>query len=622
MIEIINSEGRTAFLDKDTAIVVERNNPLISSSETFLEDVTYSFDMPDNPPNRIFLKNGHLVEAKNSVYELSVQSFFLGEFLYTGVLRYSYQNKKFKALLMVNFGAVAEKAKTVRITDIYTFDGFYGAVTAAYMKTVCSNPGAYPYSFFPVYNDGWQSDPAPQMNPMINPWDHVAQNFSSDIGSTGRNQVLTCPFWKAKHIIVKVMKYLGFECSGSWMDDPESDHIYIYTRQTLILIYDSVLTLPKDMKIIDFLNILRKRFSISFSFNLFTGTVNIQSAKSILSSTDVVNISNYITSIQEIAPAESKGYTVTLKPDTADDLFLDPVNPSAENHIPTSRLVVGDGSTPIELEASTLKSKTISNYAMPATKQPVGFSFVDEIGEFPIRFIYYAGMKQLPDGKIFPEAKPMELVEDDAIFYQFMNDSKVVKLTALVPLSLLPALDSSKKIVFDSEEYFHSEALNEKLTFTLKNGNTKLVSITMLCRTLLSTIDSQSYIETISTPLDEDRIRPKVTAFFDKDTGLSQIKLQLYYANITDEDTGAPVASRTHDGLIKKSTDAFGVGGTVMSFPSAIITRQSTKELRVLSGKPKYAILGGQTLPVNQRDGYYYFFISTSADARPLWLVF
>lgn len=48
MIEIINSEGQVAFLEKDAAITIERNNPLVSASETFWEDVTYSFEMPAN----------------------------------------------------------------------------------------------------------------------------------------------------------------------------------------------------------------------------------------------------------------------------------------------------------------------------------------------------------------------------------------------------------------------------------------------------------------------------------------------------------------------------------------------------------------------------------------------
>jgi hypothetical protein len=95
---------------------------------------------------------------------------------------------------------------------------------------------------------------------------------------------------------------------------------------------------------------------------VFSGSVTIDQINSLLTSNEVFDLSDYVTSINEISTTETTGYTVTLKPDEKDEMFLDTVNTDEKNYIATSRLVIGSGEKEIEIDATTLKVKTIGDY--------------------------------------------------------------------------------------------------------------------------------------------------------------------------------------------------------------------------------------------------------------------
>ncbi|RZJ88147.1 MAG: hypothetical protein EOO20_14370 [Chryseobacterium sp.] len=597
MLQLINRSGLIADLYPDTSITIERNNPLFTDDDKFFEDITYAFTIPATENNKEFFSSGHLIEAENEVYELEVQTVASGTTLFAGSLAYIFSGGEFNATLKVNFGAVAMKVKSIKMHDIFTGDALPNYYTAAYMKTVCQNPAQYPYSFFPIYNEGWDSTKG-TTHYLVNPWDHASQSFAMIASMQRGDTTAAGPFWKLKHYIEKAMQYLGFACEGPWMNDPESDKIYVYSRFTpyTLSVYDSTVFLPAKTTIADFLKIIKERFNISFSFNLFGGVVRVQSGSSLLSSTKSIDISEFVTDIIEISIPEKNGYTITLEADKQDLLFKDIVNTADNEYVPTQRMIIGDGENEIEMKASTLKSKTIDDYSMPATKQVTYQYLLDGVPEWPFRFLKYSGMKSVSGGKVFPQAEPMELTLADAEWYRFRNDSKYIKVIAMLPLYLLMEIDGSTKINVTSKENAYMQCIIEKITYNLEDKEVEYIEATIDCHTKVANYKTPVLIQPI-TPLLESGI--KVIADF-SNTGLSQIDLEIYYAQ------PASGTARTDRAVILKSTDKYGVGGSGVYFEPVASIRGSLQEFRVKSGTPKYAIISGQKAFFTARDGYWY----------------
>lgn len=628
MFQIINRAGLIADLYPKTSITVERNNPLFNDNDKFFEDITYGFSVPDTEHNREFFGSGHLIEAENMVYEQDIQTVYSGGPFYAGKIAYSYTSGEFSALIKVNFGALASKVN-VKMSEIFTGDSVPGYYNGAYMKTVCQNPLLYPYSFFPVYNEGWDESKG-TTHFLVNPWDHASQSFSV-IGSMERGDTTaSCPYWKLKHYIVKVMQYLGFICAGTWMDDPESEKIYVYGRYApfTLSIYDSTVFLPKKLTISEFFKLIRERFGIAFSFNLLEGVVSVQSGNSILASTEVIDISRYISEINEINVPEEDGFTITLVADDQDELFKDPVNKSEDVYIPTNRMIIGSGETEVEIKSSTLKSKTVDDYSMPATKQIVFRFPEDDIPEYPLRFMRYAGMKNVAGGKVFPQAEPMELNASDAKWYRFKNDTKPLKITASIPAHELLKIDGSKKIGITSKENAYKEAIVEKITFNIENNDDEYIETTFDCHTVVTNLKTPVTIEPVTTVLADGYRLPRFKAYYDlNETGLDHIDIDIYYEKETSDTGTDPGHVRIDSGTVLKSTDKWGVGGTTVNFPKVFAIRGSVVEVRVKTGTPKYAITAGTKVYFTHRDDYWHAALvgtngAGTSDGRPIWIVF
>ncbi|MCX2473580.1 hypothetical protein OQZ33_04465 [Pedobacter sp. MC2016-05] len=601
MIQILNLSGLVADLYPETSITIERNNPLFNDDDKFFEDITYEFALPATENNKEFFSSGHLIEAENSVYELEVQTIANGTPFFAGNIAYTFNGGDFTATLKVNFGAVATKVKSARMHDIFTGDALPDYYTAAYMKTVCQNPAQYPFSFFPVYNESWDVSKG-TTHFLVNPWDHASQSFSLIASMRRGDTTASGPFWKLKHYIEKAMQYLGFVCEGSWMNDPESDKIYVYSRYTpfTLSIYDSTVFLPAKTTIADFMKIIKERFNISFSFNLFGGVVRVQSGSSLLASTKSIDISDFITDINEISIPEKNGYTITLEADKQDLLFKDTVNTSDDEYVPTQRMVIGGGEINIEMKASTLKNKVIADYSMPATKQVTYTYLSDGVPEWPWRFIKYGGMKSVAGGKVFPQAEPMELTLADAEWYRFRNDSKYLKIVAMLPLYLLMEIDGSTKINVTSRENAYVQCIIEKITYNMENRDVEYIEATIDCHTVVANYKTPVLISPID-PVLESGIR--VIADYNA-TGAASIDLEIYYAQSQDGSTGG--IPRTDKATVLKSADQYGVGGSAVYFPPVATVRDSLVEFRVKTSVPKHAIIGGKKVFFTLKDGYYY----------------
>lgn len=624
MIELRNLKGDIAQLYPDTIISNDKYNSLFSTENKLFEDISASFRMPYVDRNIIFFSGAHLIETPNSVHEEQVQVIISGNTFYAGTLRVGLKDREFDVLLLVNFGAVAQKAKKVRMCEPFLNDGLSAQVTAAFMKTVCENPENYPFSFFPVYNPKWRDD-APSESDTVNKWDHTAQAFVSG------SDIPIAPFFKLTYILRRILDYLGFQCEGSFFDDPESDTIYIYSPiSTGKYVINSTFYLPEQLLIYDFLQQIKDRFKISGSFDIFKGTARFDSASSLLGTDKVEDIRRYIVGITEISTSVISGYTVTLKPNETDPLFKDPIN---ENQIPTNKLVVGEGENIIEISTSTLKRKLVADYSMPKTQENI-------VGKsnFQLRFLKYSGMKALAGGKVFPEALPMELTLDDAKWFQFQNDGKTLEVKALIPTHLMAKLNTSIKYGIESEQRTYLPAVAEKISSVYKNSRSEFVETTFTCHTVVFDSSTPVYIEPFPGSEAEKSIYENnlYKAYFNTDaTGLTEVPVSAYYpAGTVDNSTGLPISTARIDTIvIKNSTDKQRGGGKAVYMPFFNIDRiyRNAMEIRISVGEPKYVLIGGKKINFIYHVTNKYYWLKPFPpggvagaiyDYQPIWIVF
>lgn len=598
MIQIINKAGLIAHLFADTSISIERNNPLFLEGENYFEDITYSFETPADDWNKEFYKSGHLVEAANSVYEQEVQTVVSGTTFFAGLLSYSFQNGNFKNLLKINFGVLANKAKKTIINNITTLDGggrnHEDLTTPELMKNSCLTPLEYPFAFFPIQNPK-------ATDSIINKWDHANQNFIF-------SGTIIC-YYRLEYILERILEYLGFDLDGSFFSNPENRSIYIYGGFDGGFIPSSLSTIPPDVTISDFFKMIKERLSVAISFNLLEKKAFVDSAKTIIDSPSFLDLSKYVSRVDEIVRPDIIGYTLTLKPDDTDELFKIKINDEKQS-APTNQVIIGDGEKSIEIDISTLKEKSIDNYFIPITDQPV----------YPhnkIRFLRFKGMKDVGGGKVFPEARSMELSNDDIFYYRFLNDSKKVKLTVLVNTAIASKINSRQKIAFISKEGFYTYAITEKVTYQIKNAQKEYIEVEIECRTISLSSETIVKIQPVIPTFNNVVGYAAFRAYFSELT-VSQIEYDLYYENwATREwppgesgpDENMPQKAqgpRTVSGTITSSTDRYGVGGIVAitefieSFSIAPI------ELRIKNAVPKYIVVFGKKYFFKFRDNYHY----------------
>lgn len=616
MLQLINSLSQTADMYPDTIIQIERNNPLFNEENELFADITFPFKLPLTPGNQEFIKNAHLVEAANKEYAQEVTLLVDGTPFHAGILTYKITGSDIDAVFKINYGALSDKAKKVKMAEIYTSDARPEPYYADHMLAVCQNPKDYPYSFFPVYNEAW-SGQENETRLIMNNWDHDAQAFNI------LNAANTVPFFKLKYLLQKTMEYLGFVTDGNYLADPDSEEIFVYNRfLSYPLINGSFTYLSRELTLHDFLTRIKERFNISCNFDMITGRANIVTPSSAINNSPVQDLQDYVTSIDEIDVPKAQGYSIILKPDEEDELFLDITTREGDTYSPTNRLNIGDKEKVIEMESSTLKVKKFDSYSMPATKQLMYF-YSNKSKPHPLRFLRYRGMKAVAGGKVFPEAEPIELSLDDALWYKFKNESKSVKLKITIPAFELAKLKVYQRIAFLSKEGNYTVALLEKLTYNLSSGNNGYINAVIQCRTMVNSYTTEAqlinYVPEVD-PEDQDQlglIPTSYKAYFDK-SRLPAVNVEIHTGS--DRPGGRPTEYKE---TILSSTDRFGTGGTVIT--TTLITA-TTWELRVTSGVPKYAIVGGMKFNFTQVSDYYMLNIRLLPrlpyDVQGIWIVF
>jgi len=661
MISITNTSGHTLELSAGTVIPVERKNSLFNDPDEFIQDRTYPGKTFLSPAVKTFIQNGHLVETSTTRFEVEVKVSINGSAFFAGVMSYKITGDEIDYLLKVNFGAIAARLKTTRLTEIRTEDGIYIqnlsnpdghnigniGIMQDRMLASCTNPKHYPYAYFPVRNELSakrynESDPYPESN-FVNFWHHGLQSFycvsNTEVPTRDFNFTTQSPFFKVTYILRKVIEYLDLRPEGDFFSDEESDTIYIYTQKTNQYIEDFAsldpsMTYMPNITIIEFLKQLRERLRLSIDINLLDGTATVRTAKTIFSDPEFLDLSQYISSITEASGTEKNGFKVILAPDQTDEMFL---YETAENksRAPLFRMIIGDGSNEVALQASTLKKTVEGSLTYPEARQRTTFYWKryghpelednafppsdandpTTINNWPLRLLKYSGMKVVPGG-IFPEAVPYDLDETDGNWYRFKNDAKNVTIKANVPVNVLQQLNKSQLIGAISNEGYFFKAIPTLNKYAITNQRQDLTEITIEAMTMVQDYETTQLIENVTqfSIADDTGQYCSIKAFFDK-AEFSQ--LEIWADPIT------PGAAEFTGGTILEPTDKGGAGGGRVSIKRTSGSATEGIYLKV-KRQPQYLYYNGTRILFTFSSGYWRATMpfKYGNSRRSYWIVF
>ncbi|RQO65071.1 hypothetical protein DBR40_24675 [Pedobacter sp. KBW01] len=622
MLKILNDSGKALELNYDTTIPVERNNSLFNDPDKFVQDITYSGKAKLTPNNKIFIQYGHLVEADRKVYELPVRVLYSGVTFFVGIFSYKIVSNEIEFILKVNYGAVAKKLKHAGVREIYTFDPDYSHPTQAnfqaHMKNTCVNPLNYNCVFFPVFNDKWDDSGLDIAYKMINYWDHEAQQFKVD---KGRPNTIEAPFFRLSYLIKKMLEYLNFKVEGGYFTDPDELNIYVFTRRAMLGygILPSLGYLP-DIKMSECLKQAAQRRRISIDFDAPTNTISVETPKSVLINKEYIDISQYIESIQSIAAPEQKGYSVKLKLDESDPAWNTGIGDAPVYKAPYI-LKVGQGENEIEMEIGTLRLKEDETANYPQNQQTFSIYQTEDINTWPISLLHYSGMKNVAGGKVFPQAKPLDLNVDDALWWRFLNASKPLIITANIPPSIVERMKPRIKLGCKSEQGHFFLVLPKKISYAFQNKKTDLMRVKIEAHTMDVGNDTTVFIDTIDPEEIVSRSISRYKAYWDpKVHGFNELRIERIPLSGSTATYGfTPITLPTDDG---------GAGGDVGTAYRIQGPRDSPNETRLYCNTPpKYYVAVGVKGSFVAHSGYYTFAplpigAGVPDNTKPIWIVF
>jgi|GEM_PF-5405203 len=526
MIEIINEKGLILDLSDSFMLTIERNNPLFLKEFEFFQDITYPGKAPLTDNNKIFIDSGHLVETSVYNYELPVNVFIDGTVFFSGNIVYSIQDDEISFVLKVGYAAVAEICET---TMLYQID--YGpdiSIVYANKQASIVNPSAWPFAYFPTYHNTEKAEEYEEIGQSVeyfsNPYHYATQQkyqfFFSD-----PKPWRDISHFKLNYILKIVLESIGFKPAGSFFTSDYTKDLYIYNLQyareifTLASTTNAQYCVP-HISVTEFLRFLRDRFRVNITFDHLKKIANIEEPNSLLQSTDYIDISEYVSDIKSVNIPTRLIYKIEAKKADSD---YNPPNHIEIKDVNAPYKLADEG---IEIEVSTLPiiDDETDGYFYPVTHMPylTGRAIgdtpdpgprerrwlppYDEARHSTLLLMRYSGLKLVSDDKYYPTAEPVEFSENDGNWFAFMNDSKVIKLTASIPTHLLSKLDTNQKVGFISEENFFLVGIIEKIEYTLVNTSRDLIQTEILVRTLL---EKKSVVQLVDNVLMDEQQKPR-----------------------------------------------------------------------------------------------------------------
>lgn len=617
MFKIVNNQAQVLELDPSATVTVDKNQPLFSESKELIPDFAAHSTAPFTEPNKIFFKHAQLAETPGSAYTQPATSYCEEAPLSKGNITANIGTNGFEFNLEPDFAAITSLTKGIRLPQIRTDDALTFANAAefeAMMMDTVVNPDKYPFIFFPVHNPGASDIPAEYKYDFVNYFNPATQQFQArppagwdehlqfDFGQT--------PFFKLSYILQKLVEYLGYTAEGDVFTDPKLKNICIYTRISSIryTINPSMRYMP-NMLISDFLQQLLDGKHLAVNFDNNRGVATFYTFAGILRNSKKTDITPYIGTVIEQQTPKAKGYAVTLKSDEQDVNFKVVLN-GQDTYPPLYRLTAGDGSTGVELDCSTTKgvdlgspgvigakyvsvSQGITSFRfniMPADINQTDPDDPTTLNNWPLRLVNFTGWTALTGGGHYPCSEPVDLNDDDALYYRFQNDHKKLIIPCWFPPSVLANLNMAERYTYQTAGLNYVDFILEKVSYDIRL-NDAIVAAKLYVRTINFDVNTRVSIQPVgpnipTAPYTFGRMR----AYFDNSlNGFDQLNIEVVP---TGDGIGHNLYLVTP---IINPTNYKGAGGTssaIIIDPAALGTWDpyliDFAEVRISQGNPKF----------------------------------
>jgi hypothetical protein len=508
MIEIINDKGQVLDLDSSFSLTIERNNPLFLRDDEFFQDITYPGKTPLTDNNKLFIGGGHLAERTIYNYELPVHVYIDNVPFFSGTLAYDIQGGDINFVLKVGYGDIAEKCEMTYLQEL----DYGGSVQIPYSEKQDSlvNPENYPFVFFPIFHNTTKVEELDEAGTPIQYFTNFYNFAEQKLHEWADPQArpwLELPHFKLTYVLSEACRFLGLTAVGSFFTDPYIKSLHIQNLQFQRPPRTYAKYAVPHITITDLLKALKSRFKVNISFNLMQKEAVFSAPNTLLNSTDYIDISKHVTAIGKILAPERLTYTVKSDQQSTEynpPNYIEIKDPFAPA-LAEEEVLVSVSTLPVE-------TYTADGYSYPVTTLPflTGRAInpnadqvlwrtpYDSARHSAIRLLSYTGLKDVSVGKKYPTAEPVEFKLSDGEWYAFLNDAKIIQLTALLPNHLLSRITPFDKVGFITEQNLFMVGVIKKMEYSLTSSTSGLVDVTF---EILSRMEHLSKVSLVANEL-------------------------------------------------------------------------------------------------------------------------
>lgn len=492
--------GEYLQLAKDSVVTVDLFGSMLNDESVLKGSASVPFKAPLNDHNKKIIRNAHLVTTPVSARTLQAQLWFFSFPWIKCELDFCITGGEIEGTLIIDNGIVANKLTNTKLNQVIGNENLKNFATQseylAYINAAAAaSPGQYPVTFFPVRNEIWcytekeqgsASYPgyASTLSNYVNEWNAKTGSFVIDAMGTTPISHLEAPAFYLTYILKRVITYLGYKPVGDGFNDPDIARLVMLSPIGIntfgtVAIGDMFFYMP-SVSLADFIKEVRNRLTgLLIVFNETDKTCLVDTWYNILNKQDATDLRPYQTTIPDDFIQDQKGYSITEKQESKDELFdVEAGNPAPDP------LVIGDGSTSIDLAISTTKMILESapgytdtdavSWRIPHVRMPFSTSdkyvLADKVAykdrnSFNMRLLYFHGMRKNQAGDLYPYAsadnlnwqgQPLStysLAINETTktmvqrWYNFRLNSKKLQLDFTMPYPVFVQAKNSKRVI-------------------------------------------------------------------------------------------------------------------------------------------------------------------------------
>ena len=442
----------------------------------------YSFTLPYSRHNRLIFDFAEMPENFSEPQAVPNVEMYLGGQLYrigTMTLREASPTEGFKVSFHTEAGAIRDQIKNLTLQDLPLHEySLLQQPANSYADAIYPDTHCFPI----VYNPDFYGKANEDFSGFLNY--HTGQTYATN---SIKNRYALTPMVFVRHVLDKIAQHLGYSLSGSWLFEPDTARLIVYSNTALdqkegyyaggrplnryAERYHLSSCLPR-VGIGAFLIALKNLFGLALQIEPISRRLVLQPLSSIALDNAVVDWTKKASAAYQKSFETERGYTLSMSADNADALFENRQSDWLE-------YVIGSGEKKIEARVSPLLTEKVSDpltlsrqLTVPTIRQK-GYSEAFDLRpeQKSLRLLYYLGLQRdnTQSGR-YPEASdqtPSNSLQWDGPtgryarswqpFLSMMLGSVAVETEVQLSINDLLTLDTSKKVTINGVRYLVSE---------------------------------------------------------------------------------------------------------------------------------------------------------------------